>query len=69
MKIIYNIIGFILGFKVEKLKDGVIIRFPIWTSKKMRRDVIDNLKKDYEVRYNKSMKVTLGYRLAKLEYE
>lgn len=68
MKIIYNIIAKILGFSVEKLDNGALIHFPIWSTQKMRQSVLDNLKKDYEIKNNKFMKIDLGHRWARLEY-
>jgi hypothetical protein len=65
----YWIIGKLLGLRVEKFDDHAFIKFPIWANEKMRNQICDNFKSDYEVKKNKPIKITLGYRIAKLEYD
>lgn len=65
---IYNIIAKILVLKVKKTDYGVMVRFPMWMSHKMKEKILINIREDCEVNYHKPCKFELGYRTAKIEY-
>ena len=61
--------GLSMWVRIEKFDNYAYIHFPIWTNEKTRNQVCERFKKDYEIKKEKPLKIKLGYRIAKVEYE